>query len=285
MDRQIYQPTFCLNQPVEEIIPQAIGFNKEELIECVEQMCSFYDEIVYTDDNISELKANIAKLRKLDKTLNDERIRVVKVYMQPADSFKTQVDEVRAVISKRLDAALAIEKEFEDQRIAKKKELIQTIYESAIGDYASLVPLEKIFNTKWLNIGASEKAITAEIKKTVENIDNALVTIDALHSPFADRLKVYFFRTLDLGSAILENERLKEEQARIEAMNAKQLEKEAALEQPKVEQNSAETKAAGEQEQAERRFKVTLEFDITTTQAKALMEYITANSLTYKRLK
>lgn len=291
MDNQIFQPTFCLNQPVEEIIPKAIGFNKEELIACVEEMCISYDDIVYTEDNISDLKADIAKLRKLDKALNDERIRVVKIYMQPADSFKMQVDEIRAVISKRLEYAVAIDREFEEQRVARKKDIIAAIYDANIGDYEKLVPLDKIFDPKWLNKGASEKSITAEIQKIVENISNALVTIETLHSPFEERLKVYFFRTLDLGSALRENERLKEEQARVEEIKSKQLERESAskdqplvVEQPPIEE-SAPVQPQVQTKAEEHKFKVTLEFDITTTQAKALMEYIISNSLTYKRLK
>ena len=228
MDNQIFQPTFCLTEPVEEITPQAIRFNKDELIAYAEQICSSYDNIVYTEDNISTLKADIAFLRKLDKMLNDERIRVVKVYMQPADSFKAQVEEVRAVIAKRIEYAAAIDREFEEQRIARKKQIITDIYDANIGDYEKLVPLDKIFDTKWLNKGASEKSITAEIKKIVENIVNALETIETLHSPFEERLKVYYFRTLDLGSALRENERLKEEQARVEEIKRKQLEREAA---------------------------------------------------------
>lgn len=291
MDKQIIQPSFCLQQPVEDIIPQAIGFNKDELIESVEQMCSAYDDIVYTEDNISSLKADIAKLRKLDKALNDERIRIVKVYMQPAESFKSQVDEVRAVIAKRLDIAVSYEKEFESQRLARKREVINSIYEKNIGDYQDLVPLERIYNPKWENIGYTEKAITADIKKIVENIGNALITIDALHSPFAERLKVYFFRTLDLGSAILENERLKEEQERVEAIKAKQLEREAesqkqAQSQPIMQPTSEESVSVNEiVAEPERKIKVTLEFDVTTSQAKALMKYITEQELTYRRLK
>lgn len=291
MDKQIIQPSFCLAQPVEDLIPKAIGFNKEELIENVEQMCSFYDNVVYTDDNISELKSNIASLRKLDKALNDERIRVVKVYMQPADSFKSQVDEVRAVIAKRLTAAVAIEREFEEQRLQRKKDIITDIYDANIGEFCDLIPLDKIFNPKWLNVGSSEKAITAEIKKTVDNAKNALITIETLHSPFESRLKAYYFRTLDLGSAILENERLKDEQERIEAMKARQLAREAEI---KAQSNDAvqaeviETVDAPQEQPTEiheRKIKVTLEFELTTDEARALMEYINKNNLAFKRLK
>ena len=297
MDNQIIQPTFCLNQPVEEIIPQAIGFNKDELINAVEEMCSSYDNIVYTADNISNLKADIAKLRKLDKILNDHRISIVKVYMQPAENFKAQVDEVRAIIAKRIDYAVAIDREFEEQRLTRKKAVIADIYTANIGDYADLVPLDKIFDPKWLNKGASEKSITAEIKKIVENIGEALKTIETLHSPFEERLKVYYFRTLDLGSALRENERLKEEQARVEEIKRKQLEREAATKaqqsavaaQPIVEQQSIEESAPQPQAEAvenqESKIKVTLELELTTAQARALVEYFNKNNLTYKRVK
>lgn len=81
-------------------LPEKISFNFDELKQELTEKVSMYETLVYTDDQIKEAKADKAQLNKLKKALNDERIRLEKEYMQPFNSFKSQVNEIVSIIDK-----------------------------------------------------------------------------------------------------------------------------------------------------------------------------------------
>lgn len=78
----------------EVAIPEKIDFNYEELKAELTSKVSFYETLVYTDDQIKDAKADKANLNKLKRALNDERIRREKEYMQPFNVFKAQINEI-----------------------------------------------------------------------------------------------------------------------------------------------------------------------------------------------
>lgn len=84
----------------EVAIPEKIDFNYEELKAELISKVSFYETLVYTDDQIKDAKADKANLNKLKKALNDERIRKEKEYMQPFNVFKAQINEIIGIIDK-----------------------------------------------------------------------------------------------------------------------------------------------------------------------------------------
>ena len=84
----------------EVAIPEKIDFNYEELKAELTSKVSFYETLVYTDDQIKDAKADKANLNKLKRALNDERIRREKEYMQPFNVFKAQINEIIGIIDK-----------------------------------------------------------------------------------------------------------------------------------------------------------------------------------------
>lgn len=71
-------------------VPSTITFNFEELKQELEEKAGFYTNLVYTDEQIKEAKADKASMNKLKKALNDERIRMEKEYMKPFTEFKAR---------------------------------------------------------------------------------------------------------------------------------------------------------------------------------------------------
>ena len=171
---------------------------------------------------------------------------------------------------------------FEEEKRAKKRaELLEYFHETIGDEYDGLVSFEQIFNPKWLNASYSIKNAFADIDNAFSNIRNSLVAIDGLKSEDSTTLKAFFFRTLDLGKTLMENERLKEERARIR-------EKETRKEE-KSEVSSASCMVISDAAAAPAtpaKISVTLEFrDISIEQANELMSYIKSKNLTYVRLK
>lgn len=283
------QLTFKLEHPIEELIPAMIGFNNEELLNKAQELAEQYSSAVYTEEMISQAKEDRARLNALIKAINDERIRIGKVYNEPYNVFKSKVDEVLACLQKPANLIGEQLSAYEAERKARKRADIENYFNSTIGELATFVSFEKIFNEKWLNASASMKSITSEIDKTVEGIWSGLMTIEALNSEDETTLKAYFFRTLDLGHTLLENERLKAEKKRIEEAKAQAAAKAAEAEAARKKEDACKKPVDEPQENAtirEKLYDVTLAFSgLTKAQAMELMSYIEEKHLKYTRIK
>ena len=96
--------------------PESILFNYEELKAEITEKTKMYETLVYTDDQIKDAKADKAKLNKLKKTLNDERIRLEKEYLEPFNDFKSKINEIIRIIDKPVAVIDKQVKEFEDKK-------------------------------------------------------------------------------------------------------------------------------------------------------------------------
>lgn len=94
--------------------------NYSDLKAALNEQLAAYAATVYTDDQIRMAKADRAKLNKLRKALNDERIRREREYMAPFAELKAQVAELTTAIdtvSASIDRQI---KDFEARRRAAK---------------------------------------------------------------------------------------------------------------------------------------------------------------------
>ena len=167
-----HELTLALATPVEDLIPKMIAFNNTELLAAVEEMLTGYRGVVYDEKSIGVAKADRAQLNSFSKALNDERIRIGKVYSTPYDKFKAQVDEV---IDKVKDAAAEIDRQikaFEEEKQQRKQNEIIEYYKSVIGEFSGCIPYERVHNAKWLNASVNIKNVKAEIDKIIAPFEN-----------------------------------------------------------------------------------------------------------------
>lgn len=262
-----------LTTPVEDLIPKMIAFNNAELLAKVEHYLTQYEGVTYDDTAIGVAKKDQAQLNAFCKALNDERIRIGKIYSAPYEKFKGEVDAVIDRVKKVVAQINAQVKAFEAEKQAKKLNEIKEYYNEVAGDFSGLIPYERIHRPEWLNVSTSMKSIKADIDAVFANAKNALVAIDALRSPDEELIKAYYFRTLDLSGALLENERLKNEREAVAELKAKQVHEApppaatAKIEESTVEQPKLQTV----------RFAVTA----TVEQLKALRQFLTDNNIEY----
>ena len=213
--------SLVLAQPVEQLVPLLIKWNNEELMLQVEQRLARFEGVTYTAEQVGEAKKEKAALNAFIKALNDERIRIGKVYATPMDKFKGEVDEVISRVKSVIEGIDVQLRAYEETRIAEKQEKILEYFKGVIGDFSGLIPYERIHNPKWLNASVRDAAVFAEIDKIIADATSAITAIEALHSEDEATLKAYYFRTLDLGAALMEHDRLKNERARIAEMQAR----------------------------------------------------------------
>lgn len=187
--------------------------NAKQIKEMVEKALPNYDIINYTEENIELAKKDKAMLNKASKALNDKRIQFEKEFMQPFSEFKSVVSDTVTLIkdcSAKIDAVV---KQSEENAQKTKRAEIETIWE---GKRFSLVSLDKVFDTKWLNKGTTLKSVDAEIGVKIASINDDIATIDAIGED-VDLLKSLYLDTLNLNSTIQYANTLKQNRDRAKA--------------------------------------------------------------------
>lgn len=236
-----------------------VVWNYEQLKADLTTALADYENRVYTEDTIDEAKADKAKLNKLKKAINDERISREKEYMQPFNEFKAQakelcdlIDTASSGIGEQIDG-------FEQKRVAEKMENIRTMFTEISTLYPiNFITLEMILNDKWLNKGTSDKAIAKEITNVFEKAVKDLEVIRKMPR-YAFEAEEAYKTCLDLNKALDEGERMAEIQA----------------------QKGQETQASAENEIA---VEMSFKCKITKTQAQALVDFCKANGITLQRI-
>lgn len=241
---------FRLINPTEDGFLRVIKWNKEELETAVRQKIASYENVVYTEDNMKQAKADRAELNNLVKAIEERRKKVKKIINEPYDVFEAELKEVLALIQEPVSIIDKQVKAFEDQQKEEKKAKIREAYDEVIGDLAQVLPFEKVFDGRYLN--QTYKLITAQtnIKAKVERVRTDLETIDSLDSKYKLNAKDVYIKTFDLSKALAENKRLSDLEAKLEAEKRRKAEEEDERKRLAEErQKEAEEKAKLEEEQ------------------------------------
>lgn len=284
----------------EVTIPEKISFNYEELKAELTEKVAFYETLVYTDDQVKDAKADRATLNKLKKTLNDERIRREKEYMQPFNEFKAQVNEIIGIIDKPIAVIDKQVKEFEDQKKANKQNAIEELF-ATIG-FQNFVTLEKIWDPKWLNASVSMKSIEEQMRSRMYQIGDDVLTLHNLPEFGFEATEVYK-QTLDINKAIKEAQRMAEitkakadaEAKKKAAEESRKAEEERKAKEIKEEQTVIVPPEPHEQavtppepvqsaDSTQERMVVRFEVLLTTEDAYALKEFFKSRSIEFKAI-
>lgn len=270
-----------LKSPVEELIPKMIAWNNAELLAVVEATLEQYKGVTYDDSQIVTAKADRAQLNAFCKALNDERIRIGKIYNSPYEKFKGEVDEVLQRVKGTVAEIDAQVKAYEERKQQEKQNEIIDYFKATAGDFSELIPYERIHNPKWLNSSTTMKSAKADIDAVFENARNALVAIEALQSEDEELVKAFYFRTLDLSAALMEDAKLKAERARVAEMKARQ-------EQAAAEAAKATYEMPREQEDAPasapKMQVVRFQVEGTVEQLKALQRFLKENKIKFSAI-
>ena len=183
-----------------------IDFNFEDLKEALTAELELYKNLVFTEDTKADAKKTVAELRKLKKQINDKRIEVKKLYMQPYTNFEAKVKELDklinepiAYISEQIDA-------FEQKRIEEKRELINEIYLELVSereDIAGYVELNRVYDSKWENASTSKKTIQEAITSYLDSVDNDIAAIESMESEYEAKALMRYKETGVLSDALL----------------------------------------------------------------------------------
>lgn len=268
---------------------EAIKFNYEELKGGLQENLKKYQNLVYTSQNIKEAKDDRATLNALKKSLNDEKIKIKKEFEVPYKDFEDKIKELIELVDKPASEIDKQVKIFEEAEKAKKRESIENIYAENIGSYADLIPLQQIYDSRWENKTYKETDIKKEIQDIVKKADSDIKVIAELKSEFEFQIKDTYFRTLDLGQALVEKQRLEKQKELLTTIKQQQVEVKVdpinnidfvdSVRYAVGIDNSTEESTSVEEKMVSVAFRV----ECTESQLKALGEFMKANGIKYGR--
>ena len=178
------------------VIEKSIGSldtNIQKLEEMVEKRLQDYSPENYMGD-ADLAKKDRAELNKAKETLKKKRQQIINELMKPYADFEERCMCLEKKIEQASRALDEIVKVREGQEKDKKRKLIEMFWER---QNCTIVPLEKIFNPKWLNKTYKESDILNEMDVAVHKIYENLKTLEK-YADDAETLKAHYLMTLDI---------------------------------------------------------------------------------------
>lgn len=264
---------------------QAIEFNFDELKAELSTRLENYNNLTYTEETIKTAKEDRAGLNKFKEAIETRRKEIKNLCLKPYNEFEAKVKELTALIDKPILAIDTQIKNFDNQRIEAKRIDITDFYNSVIEDMAEILPLEKIFNPKWLNATYKMSNIEKEIIETIGKVNGNLNVIDdlKLEPELALQVKDKYLTTLDFGLAMAEKTRLENLK---NAINKREISKDKQVHQEDVkpvlnDEQTAEIEQKITPIQTEKIYYREFWVKGTKSQLIALSEYLKSNGITY----
>lgn len=233
-----------INPQSENGFIQAIEFNFDELKTELTERLEKYQNLTYTEDTIKDAKETRAGLNKFKEAIETRRKEIKNLCMKPYNDFEAKVKELTGLIDEPINAIDTQLKNFEETRKSAKQIDITDFYNSVIEDLVQLVPLERIFNPKWLNATYKMATIQNEIVETIGKIkgDLNVITDLKLDQDAKTLVKDKYLQTLDFSLAMAEKTRLENLKKAFKERETIQ-EVEVVQEEPQPIENEQETVA------------------------------------------
>lgn len=206
----------------------SLNTNIERLEELVEKRLEDYKPENYMGD-ADLARKDRAELNKAKETIKKSRIAIINELMKPYEDFEERCKNLEKKIEQASKALDEIVKVRDEQERAKKYEAIQLFWEK---QNCTVVPLEKVFNPKWLNKTFKESDILNEMEVAVKRIYDNLKTLER-YSDNTETLKAHYLMTLDIEETFQYGDELqrqkeiaqKEAEERQEREHAEQIDK------------------------------------------------------------
>ena len=190
----------------------AVTFNGYELIKAQAlEVATQINAVELTEENMTQSKKMLAEVNKSVKKLEDQRISIKRLYLKPYDDFEAKVKEIVSIVKDADSKLRSAVKGIEEKQKADKLEAIKKLWGRK--EKPDFLKFEDVMENRFLNKTVDMKQVDDAITAKVEAVNADLSAIGTLED--AEDVLVYYIEKLDLNSALLANEHVK--QARKEA--------------------------------------------------------------------
>lgn len=275
-----------------------IEANFDEMKSALTTMMQPYASMVVTLETVSTAKTDRARIRKVASRIDETRKTVKRIYTAPLKAFEDKCKELTAICdaaSKNLDEQV---RDFDERRATAKIDELRDFFEEQVGEADGYIEFDDIFNPRWKNVSFSIDDAKTEIVKKIEECEDGIDAIRALHSEFETTLLEEFRANHDLARCLKKNERLlavkelelkqkqRKEQERARTMpisvppNSKPYVYTTATAYPEAPEPAEEIDPPGEEEELH---SVVFRVTATDRQLAALKEFLKHNNIQYGR--
>ena len=267
-------------------LPKEIPCNIEEIIKALdEDVLPKYLSRVYTDDQLSEARADHSTLKKWIDAVDAARKQYEKIYMKPFTDFKGKIklatDRVQIAIGKVNEQITAIE----GKTKCRNEDFCREYFDSVADDLKGLVGYEQIEDAKWYNLSVKDTERRKVIDERLTKIRNDLNLIDyyAKQDENMELVRVFYLRDFDLSGAVAAVNEINDDRDRISAVLRAKRPAEANPEQGRSETRAEEETVLKPNDEAI--FTIRFEVDGTEEELKALAQFLKKNGIEYRQIK
>lgn len=248
---------FKLTTDLTPIKQTVLTANFEEVEAQLRELMAPYEKLVLREEDVAEGKNVLARIRKVEKTIDDYRKSIKKDFTAPLAAFEEKCKSLTAVCYESETNLSEQINKYAEQRKAEKLAGLRTYFDDNIGSLAPYLRYEQIENPKWGNVTFSVEQAQQEIAQAMDMCADGVDAIRGLGSEFEATLLTAYAKNHDLAAVMKMNSELaetkKREAARREAEEARRREAEAARKEAEEREKARQEAArAAAQAQAEK---------------------------------
>jgi len=274
-----------------------ITTNAEQVLAAVKAKAAAYGDLSKYDGDDRQAKADRALLRKQLDAMKTADASLMEAWNAPLSAYRDFVTRIKSAMNGAINAIDGFVKEGQEREKEAKGKTIQAHFDGLGFD---LVPLERLFDDRWLNKTYDIRDVRKEIGEKISEIHSNLKVIEGIaeHGTVA---KALYLDTLDMGAALRQVETLKANAQRAERERAERAEREARetveanrkAEEIEARAVAVEAKAgsladdalgvAAEPARTAMR-EITFRIRVTDEQGRKLRRFMTENGIAYEKL-
>lgn len=210
----------------------SITTNKEAVKAYLEEVTAPYKTMIVADDGIAGAKKDLANLRKIVSSIEEQRKAVKKAWMKPYDNYDADCKELVGVVNEAIGNIDNQVKDFDRRKKEEKRERLSEFFDDHSYDVADFITFEDIFDSKWLNATFSEIDAANKIAEQIEDIREGLDTIRSLESAYEAAMLSEYAKSHNLSKALAEGKRLEAIQKAEEERKAREASQVVQPEEP-----------------------------------------------------
>lgn len=221
------------NASLEAVNGLIIKANFEDMGKALKEITKPYKNLVVSEKEIAGARADRAKIRKVEKNIDDYRKMVKKAYEVPIKEFEEKCKSLTGICKEASDNLDSQIKNFETEAKKKKLERLYEIYKANIDEETGrYLGWAKVQNPRWGNATFDTKDAEEEILERIEETRNDVRTIKAMGSEF----EIELLRAYEDGNTLREiielNSRLVNRKKEMQLRKEAELRKEKEMESP-----------------------------------------------------
>lgn len=219
---------FTVDETALEVLSSTeIKANFDETKAALEEMARPYKGVLVDSSNLRETKADIARIRKVERSISEYRKMVKKYVLVPLTAFEDKCKELSGVCTEAVQAMDVQVKEIERQQKEAKIESLREFFGEAEKKYPEYVSFDEVLDPTWENKTCPVEKCQNDILAYIGEVERDIDIIKSLKSEDEVALLMRYAEHKDLRDVMdynqslirrkeqAERERQAEEQRRI----------------------------------------------------------------------